>query len=117
MRWSSAAVSIARKRTARAALIPNIVEPKLPRRKLLLVHLRPSGDELVPRRGRNVLALQFHSEIGEDERFNAWIEEWPGSVAEAGGDEASLRRAHDQLGPIAVAAGRAMIAEWLNTLD
>ncbi|HXD03818.1 MAG TPA: glutamine amidotransferase [Novosphingobium sp.] len=69
------------------------------------------------RYGRNVLALQFHAEMGEDERFNAWIEQWPGCIAEAGGDEASLRRAHTEHGPPAVAAGRAMIAEWLAGLD
>lgn len=69
------------------------------------------------RYGRNVLALQFHAEMGQDERFDAWISEWPESVIEAGGDEASLRRAHDELGPRAVAAGRAMIAEWLASLD
>lgn len=69
------------------------------------------------RYGRNVLALQFHAEMGQDERFDAWISEWPESVIEAGGDEARLRRAHDELGPGAVAAGRAMIAEWLASLD
>ena len=69
------------------------------------------------RRGKNLLAVQFHAEMGLDERFNAWIEEWPGSVIEAGGDEASLRQAHAELGPGAVAAGQAMIAEWLTQLD
>jgi GMP synthase (glutamine-hydrolysing) len=69
------------------------------------------------RRGSNILAVQFHAEMGEDERFNAWIKEWPESVQEAGGDEASLRAAHDTLGPSAVAAGQAMIAEWLLGLD
>ena len=68
------------------------------------------------RRGNNILALQFHAEMGEDPRFDAWIEEWPESVAEAGGDEASLRDAHALLGPGAVAAGRAMITEWLEGL-
>ena len=38
------------------------------------------------RRGRSLLALQFHAEMGLDPRFNAWIEEWPESVAEAVGD-------------------------------
>ena len=66
------------------------------------------------RRGPNILALQFHAEMGEDERFDAWIEEWPESVIEAGGDEASLRAAHDLHGPTAVAAGRKMIAEWVS---
>ena len=69
------------------------------------------------RRGRNLLALQFHAEMGLDPRFNAWIEEWPESVAEAGGDETSLRAAHDALGPVAVEAGQAMIAEWLEKLQ
>lgn len=69
------------------------------------------------RRGKGVLAVQFHAEMGQDERFNAWIEEWPESVAEAGGTEAELRAAHDRHGPGAVAAGQAMIAEWLTTLN
>jgi GMP synthase (glutamine-hydrolysing) len=68
------------------------------------------------RRGRKILALQFHAEMGLDERFDAWISEWPESVTEAGGDEASLRADHDRLGPAAVAAGRAMIAQWLAQL-
>jgi len=68
------------------------------------------------RRGNTILALQFHAEMGEDPRFDAWIEEWPESVAEAGGDEALLRDAHTRLGPGAVAAGRAMIKEWLEGL-
>ncbi|MES2302196.1 MAG: glutamine amidotransferase [Pseudomonadota bacterium] len=86
----------------------------------------PEGTELLAsshvydhqafRRGPNLLALQFHAEMGEDERFNAWIEEWPGSVIEAGGTEADLREAHDRLGPQAVAAGRRMITQWLAEL-
>ncbi len=67
-------------------------------------------------RGPNLLALQFHAEMGEDERFDVWLEQWPESVVEAGGDVASLRAAHDAHGPGAVAAGRAMIAEWLAQL-
>lgn len=69
------------------------------------------------RRGRNILALQFHAEMGLDPRFDAWLEQWPEAVTEAGGDEASLRAAHDALGPAAVAAGQAMIAQWLDELD
>jgi GMP synthase (glutamine-hydrolysing) len=68
------------------------------------------------RRGSNLLALQFHAEMGEDERFHAWLGEWPETVAEAGRDEASLRAAHDALGPRAVAAGRAMVSQWLSEL-
>jgi GMP synthase (glutamine-hydrolysing) len=69
------------------------------------------------RRGNNLLAVQFHAEMGQDERFNAWIEEWPESVIEAGGNEADLRAAHDKHGPPAVAAGQAMIAEWIDALN
>ncbi|OJW71350.1 MAG: glutamine amidotransferase [Sphingomonadales bacterium 63-6] len=68
------------------------------------------------RRGSNILALQFHSEMGLDPRFDAWIEEWPESVIEAGGCETSLRIAHDLHGPGAVAAGQAAIIRWLETL-
>jgi len=68
------------------------------------------------RRGPNLLALQFHAEMGEDERFYAWLREWPETVIEAGCDEASLRDAHDALGPRAAAAGRAMVSQWLAEL-
>ncbi len=69
------------------------------------------------RRGQNLLALQFHAEMGEDERFHQWIETWPESVVEAGGTEEDLRIAHDLHGPTAVAAGRMMIAEWIAGLQ
>jgi GMP synthase (glutamine-hydrolysing) len=85
---------------------------------------RPEGVEILAsshiydhqafRRGPNLLALQFHAEMGLDPRFDAWIEQWPESVVEAGGTEAQLRQAHATLGPQAVAAGQAMIAEWLQ---
>ncbi|MEO8723616.1 MAG: glutamine amidotransferase [Sphingobium sp.] len=68
------------------------------------------------RRGPNLLALQFHAEMGEDPRFHAWMEQSPASIAEAGSDAASLRAAHDAHGPVAVAAGRRMIAQWLTEL-
>jgi GMP synthase (glutamine-hydrolysing) len=68
------------------------------------------------RRGPNLLALQFHAEMGEDERFGEWVRQWPESVAEAGHDCESFRAAHDALGPGAVAAGRRMIADWLAGL-
>lgn len=69
------------------------------------------------RRGGNILALQFHAEMGLDPRFGAWIEAWPEAVAGAGHDGQSLRAAHDRLGPPAVSAGQAMIAEWLEGLS
>lgn len=76
----------------------------------------PAYEHQAFRRGANLLALQFHAEMGEDERFAAWLEQWPEAVIASGHDEATLRAAHDQLGPRAVAAGRAMIAQWLTTL-
>jgi len=69
------------------------------------------------RRGSNILALQFHAEMGLDPRFDAWIEGGLETIAEAGTDEVSLRAAHDALGPGAVSAGQVMIAEWLEGLE
>ncbi|KPF53778.1 glutamine amidotransferase [Novosphingobium sp. AAP1] len=68
------------------------------------------------RRGRNLLALQFHAEMGEDPRFDAWLAQSPEDVAAAGHTRATLRHAHDAHGPGAVRAGRAMIGEWLAGL-
>lgn len=86
----------------------------------------PNGAELLAssslydhqafRRGPNLLALQFHAEMGLDPRFDAWIKEWPESIIEAGGDVGSLREAHNQHGLSAVKAGRRMIAQWLAEL-
>jgi len=86
----------------------------------------PNGAELLAsshvydhqafRRGRNILALQFHAEMGLDPRFDAWVEQWPEAVVEAGSDEAALRAAHDRLGPEAVAAGQSMITHWIADL-
>jgi len=87
---------------------------------------RPEGVELLAsshlyehqafRRGPNLLALQFHAEMGEDERFHHWVAQWPEAVCEACGDTDRLRADHDAHGPGAVAAGRAMIGDWLGGL-
>jgi GMP synthase (glutamine-hydrolysing) len=69
------------------------------------------------RLGPNLLALQFHAEMGLDPRFDAWLEKWPDAVAAAGTDAESLRAAHELHGPSAVSAGQAMIADWLAGLD
>jgi GMP synthase (glutamine-hydrolysing) len=55
--------------------------------------------------------------MGLDPRFDAWIESGHDAIARAGTDGASLRAAHDVHGPVAVAAGQAMIAEWLQGLE
>lgn len=66
------------------------------------------------RRGRHLLALQFHVEMGEDERFEAWLAGGEDYVALAGTTPDALRRDYAALGPPAVAAGRALIADWLS---
>ncbi len=65
--------------------------------------------------GDRLLALQFHPEMGEDPRFADWLED-EDYVRAAGTDPLILRAEHDRLGPAAVAAGRAMLAEWLAQL-
>lgn len=69
------------------------------------------------RRGANLLALQFHAEMGLDPRFDAWIEQGREAMAAAGIDEPTLRAAHDGHGARAVSAGQAMIAQWLAGLS
>jgi len=67
------------------------------------------------RRGPNLLALQFHAEMGEDPRFEAWVGD-EGHVRGAGIDPENLRRDHALYGPAAVHAGERMIATWLDQL-
>lgn len=62
-----------------------------------------------------LLAIQFHPEMGEDPRFAEWLEDEP-YIRAAGNDPATLKADHDRLGPAAVTAGRAMLAEWLAQL-
>jgi GMP synthase (glutamine-hydrolysing) len=69
------------------------------------------------RRGGNILALQFHAEMGLDPRIEAWIEGGTHAMAEAGTNEAAIRADYARLGPPAVTAGQKMIAEWLECLD
>lgn len=69
------------------------------------------------RRGRNLLALQFHAEMGEDPRFDAWIEQSPEDIEAVGHTPHTLRAMQQTHGSRAVAAGRAMIAEWLGGLN
>lgn len=68
------------------------------------------------RRGPELLALQFHAEMGEDPRFEAWLADAEAYVGEAGLTPDELRAQHDLQGRAAVAAGRAMVAEWLRGL-
>lgn len=68
------------------------------------------------RRGPELLALQFHAEMGEDPRFEEWLGEGEVYVGQAGLTVDELRGQHDRHGRDAVAAGRAMVAEWLKGL-
>ena len=67
-------------------------------------------------RGRNLLALQFHGEMGQDPRFEAWIEQGQDDLVAAGLTPCALRAAHVAHGERAAAAGRAMITQWLSGL-
>ncbi|NIJ38326.1 GMP synthase (glutamine-hydrolysing) [Sphingopyxis panaciterrae] len=69
------------------------------------------------RRGRNILALQFHAEMGLDPRFDEWVDQWPEAIVEVGNSADGIRRDHTAHGPAAVAAGRLMVGEWLAELD
>lgn len=68
------------------------------------------------RRGANLLALQCHAEMGEDPRFEAWLDGSEDYLAEAGTDAVAMRAAHDRHGAAAVAAGRSLVREWLHAL-
>lgn len=68
------------------------------------------------RRGRNLLALQFHAEMGEDPRIERWIEHGGAMMAAAGTDGAAIRADQARYGSAAVAAGQAMLGEWLAQL-
>lgn len=67
------------------------------------------------RRG-NVLALQFHAEMGEDPRFAEWVSGWPDDVEAAGTTARKLRADHARYGPRSLAAGRTMLTAWLRAL-
>lgn len=62
----------------------------------------------------HALALQFHAEMGDDERFEHWLAADQAHVEEAGHAVADLRAEYARLGPAAVAAGQAMLADWLS---
>ena len=73
-------------------------------------------DQQAFRLGANILALQFHAEMGLDERFDAWVDQWPHDIAAAGTTPERLREDYARHGPAVVAAGRAMITDWLGSL-
>ncbi|WP_076068571.1 glutamine amidotransferase [Sphingomonas montana] len=68
------------------------------------------------RRGARMLALQCHPEMGEDPRIATWIDAGAADMAAAGTTAEAVRSDYAAKGPQAVAAGRAMLAEWLAAL-
>lgn len=68
-------------------------------------------------RGCNILALQFHPEMGEDTSFDTWCQEGDPFIVSAGTDVETLLEDYQQCGPAAVAAGRVMLDRWLAGLD
>ena len=67
--------------------------------------------------GRNVLALQFHAEMGRDDRFHVWTARGGRYVAAAGTTVEQLTADHERYGREVVAAGRMMLGEWLAALE
>jgi GMP synthase (glutamine-hydrolysing) len=86
----------------------------------------PAGAELLAssalypnqgfRRAANVLALQFHAEMGEDAHFEDWVSRGARYIAAAGTTAEQLRADHARYGPASLVAGRAMLREWLEGL-
>ncbi|WOK36491.1 glutamine amidotransferase [Sphingomonas sp. C3-2] len=68
------------------------------------------------RRGRNVLALQFHAEMGLDPRIEAWIDQSQDSLDQLGLCPHGLRADYARIGPSAVDAGQRMVGEWLQAV-
>jgi GMP synthase (glutamine-hydrolysing) len=85
----------------------------------------PEGTELLAstalyrnqafRRGRNMLALQYHAEMGGDPRFESWLGD-VAYLALAGTTPEQVRRDHEAYGSAAREAGTAMLREWLGQL-
>jgi GMP synthase (glutamine-hydrolysing) len=64
-------------------------------------------------RGKRLLALQCHPEMGEDASFACWLDRGEGWLATTGLTPATLRADYARHGPAAVAAGQALLKEWL----
>jgi GMP synthase (glutamine-hydrolysing) len=64
----------------------------------------------------DTLALQCHPEMGHDPSFEHWLDGSDNYLAKAGTDAATLRRDYAALGPACVAAGQALVGEWLAGL-
>jgi len=69
------------------------------------------------RRGTNLLALQFHAEMGVHHSIETWIANAGERLPALGLDADALRADYATLGPACAAAGRAVIGAWLAMLD
>ena len=67
--------------------------------------------------GRHALALQFHAEMGLDPQFHVWTARGTRFIEAAGTSAAQLTADHARHGARVVAAGQAMLAEWLAALE
>jgi GMP synthase (glutamine-hydrolysing) len=67
--------------------------------------------------GNTILALQCHPEMGEDPRFDDWLDGADDYVAEAGTSPDQLREAYATHGKTAVDAGRRLLEDWLGRLS
>ncbi|CAN5194805.1 glutamine amidotransferase [soil metagenome] len=87
----------------------------------------PAGTELLAstpdyphqifRRGKSLLALQCHAEMGVDPRIDAWISDSSDYLAQAGICPVALRSEYDVTGPHSERAGQRMIEAWLAEID
>jgi len=68
-------------------------------------------------RGNNILALQFHPEMGEDASFSEWCAHGARFAAKAGTTPERLMADYGALGPAAVAAGQRLLHRWLAAVD
>jgi GMP synthase (glutamine-hydrolysing) len=69
------------------------------------------------RRGKTILGLQCHPEMGLDPRIEDWIEQSTDSLEGLGLCGGVLRSMYHALGRKAVQAGQAMISSWLSELE
>jgi GMP synthase (glutamine-hydrolysing) len=69
------------------------------------------------RRGRELLALQCHAEMGTDARIDAWIEQSTDYLSQANVCPKGIRSEYDVNGPISERAGQRMITAWLQELN
>ncbi len=87
----------------------------LPRHTTLL-----ASSDLYPHQafacGSNILGLQFHPEMGEDDGFATWCEHGDPFIAVAGTNVETLKAEHEKFGAAAVTAGRKFFHSWLAGL-